>query len=116
MPDWNFEPVYPQKVPPERQPTLVTPFEDLTEHRRSKGSAKRETFEETYYWTEADVASAEAFYDTYEMVTPFTKLSYRPGAGDGHEVTVRFAGPIEREYVGPDEYHARVEFVELVGE
>jgi len=116
MADWTYQPEWPQDVDPEWQPTLVTLFEDLTEHRREKGVATRHGFSETYRVDATDMAAMLAFYATKRMVTPFTKVSYRPGEAAGHEVTVRFAEAFSFRYQGPEDYATTIRFVELVGE
>lgn len=116
MADWTFQPEYPQDVEPDWQPTLITAFEDETEHRREKGVAHRDVIEEVYRVSEAELTAMQAFYAIYRMRTPFTRLSYRPGAAAGHEITVRFGAPIKYQYAGPDDFQARIQFVELVGE
>ncbi|MDQ7008300.1 MAG: hypothetical protein Q9Q40_13855 [Acidobacteriota bacterium] len=119
MADWTWTTThaeYPYTGKRIAPPTLVTRYEDGSEHRRQKHSNFIREWTEVYDVDEATLASMLNFYDARGTYTTFTKVSYDPDdATPGTtEATVRFVEPMTYERVAVGSYRVTVKFTEVL--
>lgn len=114
FPPSGVNPTYAFTLDPDDSAVLVTRFEDKTELRREKSTAKARRFAYRFALNATNMGTLLAFYRVRGTFTTFTATTHDPDSGESAEATVRFeAKPVGR-WSGPNKWTAQVALVEVL--
>jgi len=114
MADWAYIPSYDYMGDVDSPPTLITRYEDGTEHRRAKHTSFPRTFTEVHIVDGTDMDAMLDFFRTKGLLTSFTKVSYDPSEAPATEATVRFTSSFKFVRGGNDEFSTTIVFIEVL--